>query len=205
MKERPILFSTPMVQSIMDGTKTQTRRALKGLSLEWIEVGFTPEFVADPANSLCPYGQVGDVLWVRETWQHLKCLNINPEDENYGYVYKADGQPWNDLEGWRWKPSIFMPKEACRLMLKITDIRVERLKDISEDDSKAEGIGRWIESRLRSAPIHYQMYSDFDNPEDPALYASDPIDSFESLWRKINGKDSWVENPWVWVIIFEKI
>ena len=123
MKAKPILFSTPMVQAILRRQKWQTRRVVKPPK-KWTD---TPPF------------SPGDILWVRETWQHTKVLNLHPTDGCYGYVYRADAQPWEDYEGWKWKPSIFMPKEACRLWLKITSAREERLQSISEVDAKAEG------------------------------------------------------------------
>ncbi len=160
MKEKPIIFSTEMVKAIIDGRKTQTRRKLKKMQ--------------------CMYSK-GDFTWVRETWQHTKCLNINPEDENYGYVYKADDQPWSDMESWKWKPSIFMPKSATRLWLEIVNINPERLQDISLQDIEAEGL-----------PSNWKD-----------LYTS-PLEWFKKLWESINGPGSWDKNPWVWVITFNK-
>lgn len=167
MKEKPILFSTPMVQAILEGRKTMTRRIVKGTPLVWLN-DFSPEFVADKDNALCPYGQVGDVLWVRETW------------ENYqgGYNYKAGKY---GLLGQKWKPSIFMPREACRLFLKITDIKAERLQDISRGDCMGEGC-----------------------PFPNIAKTTDPQKWFSELWQSINGEQSWKDNPWVWVISFEK-
>jgi hypothetical protein len=199
---KPILFSTPMVQAILRGEKTQTRRleSLEEINkqpndYEFIEFGdFGALFKNLSTNQYVWVKQkkyIGDTLWVRETWQHTKCLNINPEDENYGYVYKADGQPWKEIEEWVWKSSIFMPKNACRIFLKLTNIRIERLQNISKADAIAEGIERWTEERLKS------------KPEDFCSYTSDPIDSYETLWQKINGEKSWDENPWVWVYDFE--
>ena len=173
---KPILFSTPMVQAILKGAKTQTRRIIKS------------DEISESINlARCKY-KIGDILWVRETWQHTKCLNINFEDENYGYVYKADEQPWEDYEHWTWKPSIFMPKEACRIFLKIKSIRVERLNEITEADALAEGVERWIEERMKSKPTHYKVYFQNCKPEDLCSYTSDPIDSYETLWQKINGE-----------------
>lgn len=120
---KPILFSTPMVQAILKGQKRQTRRVVK-----------PPKKSTD-----MPPHRPGDILWVRETWQHTKILNLHPSDEDYGYVYRADGGDWEYIDGWKWRPSIFMPKEACRLWLKVTNVRVERLQSISEADAKAEG------------------------------------------------------------------
>ena len=201
MKTRGILFSTEMVKAILEGRKTQTRREVKEA------IGWDQSFRVVPIKEehkdgiqryemrsgtlyslpwfKCPYGQVGDVLYVRETWQHTRELNINPEDENYGYVYKADDQPWKDIEGWKWKPSLFMPKEAARIFLRIKLIRVERLQDISENDAVAEGI-------------------DFVEFEDESI-VSFPVNAYANLWDSINGNGSWKNNPWVWVIEFEMI
>jgi len=215
---KPILFSTPMVQAILRGEKTQTRRIINPQPIEDLESGYVfdgkhksiykndsthedwrIQFISD----WCKY-KIGNILWVRETWQHTKCLNINFEDENYGFVYKADGQPWEDYEQWTWKPSIFMPKEACRLFLKLTNIRIERLNDISESDAVAEGIERWTEERMKSNPTHYKVYFQNCKPEDLMSYTSCPIDSYETLWQKINGEKSWAENSFVWVYEFER-
>lgn len=205
MKEHPILFSTPMVQAILEGRKTMTRRIVKpqpnaiapfeyGMPTEayygdWPHSGYAKELK-------CPYGQPGDHLWVRETFQHTKILNINPEDKNYGYVYKADGQPWEDYEGWTWKPSIFMPREASRIDLLIKSIRVERLQDISDKDAINEGI----------EVIHESDYTVYKNYLLKVKLGSvNPIKSFRTLWQSINGPGSWEANPWVWVIEFERV
>jgi hypothetical protein len=207
MKERPILFSTKMVQAILEGRKTMTRRAAKPRHKASLLNGmWTDSYILDPKNSgwlmkYCPYGQPGDVLWVRETW-HPKRHSF-PIGSPYEYKATAekDGTPINE----KWKPALFMPKAACRLFLKITNIRVERLQDISEADAVNEGIESWVEERLTTKPTRYKCYFDFDNPKDPATYCSNPVDSFQSLWQSINGKESWDANPWVWVISFEKL
>lgn len=207
MKERPILFSTPMVRAILDGRKTMTRRIVKPQphihhweifksykqTVSVLDTTSGPVYQFNDWNSekglshdrnievKCPYGQVGDILWVRETWKYL---DLGPEDS--GFVYKAseNGKAWqaND-ESWTWKSSIHMPKEACRIRLEITNVRVERLKDISEEDAKAEGV---------------QF-----NPQAPASITNKG--SFAKLWQSINGQESWDMNPWVWVIEFKKI
>ena len=125
-KERPILFSGAMVRAILDGRKTQTRRVVKGWPLEWLQPGmFTPEYVADPRNQACPYGQPGDRLWVRETFCQKWCDQRGYLDE---YLYRAtepdvvhpDGQDKSP-----WRPSIHMPRAASRITLEITGVRVE--------------------------------------------------------------------------------
>jgi hypothetical protein len=187
MKHRPILFSTAMVQAILDGRKTQTRRVCRHQHWshhEIVDVNVNGITQKVDRNVSCPYGQPGDVLWVRETWAHTSQLNINPEDENYGYVYKADGQPWEDYEGWTWKPSIHMPRESCRLFLRIKSIRVERLQDISGEDALKEGV-----SVTSMWPVAIgEAYVEFSR-----------------LWASINGQASWDANPWVWVVEFERI
>jgi len=191
MKERPILFSTPMVQAILEGRKTQTRRIIKPQPFKkdniWeytkkSHATVSPDKILDcPIPPIkCPYGAPGDVLWVRETFRLFK---------NDFYVYKAN---YKFPEAFRWKPSIYMPKAAARLWLKITDLRVERLQDITEQDAKSEGVEKYNDL----------FFKDYTNPENKFLCAKT---SFTSLWESINGQESWEENPWVWVVEFERI
>lgn len=231
MKQRPILFSTGMVQAILEGRKTQTRRVVKpqpyidksdnfcwdgknfGQSIE----GFPRiQAIASPVPSsvtkrvFCPYGAVGDVLWVRESWAETTNIErIHPwpnrphtqTGDDSAIIYRADGHwQWLDDDGCmtdktHWKPSIHMPRAACRLFLKITSVRVERLHDISEEDAKAEGVER---SRSGDGRIVYKHYL---KPK----YGPSPVHSFQTLWEKINGAESWESNPWVWVVEFERI
>lgn len=137
---KPILFSTPMVQAILNRLKWQTRRVVKPQPDSRGPRTANVLFEDWHGKEIRPKYKAGDILWVRETWQHTKVLNLHPVDANYGYVYRADAQPWEDIEGWKWKSPIFMPKEACRIFLKVTDVRVERLQSISEADAKAEGV-----------------------------------------------------------------
>lgn len=183
MKERPILFSTPMVEAILKGTKTMTRRNIKGMALKWLNDEFSPEFVSDVENKLCPYGQVGDVLWVREKWKH----NEVPTGWKYHYYAGAE-EIYTYKDNERWKPSIHMPKEACRIRLKILDIRAERLHDMPVDDILKEGVNNGVSNPLMGAR--------WENMQRMA---------WEELWKNINGKESWDSNPWVWVISFEQI
>lgn len=196
---KPILFSTPMVQAILRGEKTQTRRIIKSNE------------ISEKINlARCKY-KVGDILWVRETFTILEPEHCEGMSERF--YYKADHHEMN--EDWRlecirkgypykWKPSLFMPRSASRIFLKIKSIRVERLNNISESDAIAEGIERWIETRMVSKPTHYKVYFQNCKPEDLMSYTSDPIDSYETLWQKINGEKSWAENPFVWVYEFER-
>lgn len=217
-KEHPILFSTAMVEALLDGRKTLTRRVVKSekvdIFTEDIKFGyttFTPEQHISVRGKWydngearygesfvkCPYGQPGDTLYVRETWQHTRwALNMSLTDENSGYIYKAseNGRDWeqND-ENWKWKPGIHLPKEGSRIWLEITDVRVERLQDISKEDAKAEGLYReWDGS-------HY-WFRDYGGLSG---LLKDAVRSFKSLWDKINGeKHPWDSNPWLWCVSF---
>jgi len=194
MKIRPILFSTEMVQAILAGRKTQTRRIIKPQPIE--DNGFWKhgrcssnvpfeEWGEGPFGYDKQYAEVGDVLWVRETFMET--------DGEYFYKanYDADDQKYIT-----WKPSIFMPKAAARIFLKITNIRVERLNDISEDDAEKEGV-----EEIHPAPFIFRW-------KDYVISSNQlkcPIISFYTLWCSINGAKSWNANPFVWVIEFERI
>ena len=209
MKERPILFSTPMVRAILDGRKTQTRRIIKcKKNIIDKQIGFTC-FTPDGYFSVrgkhddgktCTYGesffklpyQKGMILWVRETWIDLqKTPVMGAGSEKYiglKYWYRADNTREMEVAG-NYKPSIFMPKEASRIKLEITNIRPEKLCDITEEDAMAEGISlpNYAEQAIKD--IHYP----------------DPSDIYAELWDEINGIGSWIKNPWVWVIEFIRI
>jgi hypothetical protein len=201
MKESPIIFSTPMVQAILKGRKTQTRRIIKPQPCEVVKEDFGPVAIVGSHKGLkegqtCPYGYSGDLLWVRETF----CIDSRgAHGDNPGYYYKADMPIYEDgYEIWpdSWKPSIFMPKDYARIWLQITDVKVERLKDISVDDSISEGIEIDSETPIGT------LYKDYFQKKWKDVYAN-PQNSFKSLWRDINGKDSWDANPWVWAITFK--
>ncbi|MDU8575245.1 hypothetical protein RYA98_23210 [Pseudomonas syringae] len=223
-KERPILFSAPMVRAILEGRKTVTRREVKKpAALDCLAAGFEPAFLALPGNAdLCPYGRAGDRLWLRETWSDVN-LQGAP-----GIAYRADGDVrdlmadasflnedgafnyddprskpyqfscWSeDLLGGkegRWRPSIHIPRWASRILLEITDVRVERLQDISEDQAKAEGI------RLYTDHAELGEWWHVDGIE---TYSADPRKSFELLWTSVGG--DWNANPWVWVVEFKRV
>lgn len=199
MTDKPILFSTPMAQAILEGRKTQTRRVVKKSALDLLEAGFTPNYVASDGNAeLCPFGKVGGKLWVRETWLYNDSI-----EEPYAYKadYNAEGMARHKGS---WKPSIFMPKEACRLWLEIQEIGVERLQAISEEDARSEGVDSY---KSEVVGTRYKDYiADASGYGDPAVdypTVSSPIESFKTLWESINGKDSWALNPWVWVVKFK--
>lgn len=131
MAERPILFSAPMVRAILEGRKTVTRRAVKGHALRWLGPGmFTPGYVALAENGLCPFGHVGDRLYVRET--HFDARDLNERQ----VLYAATG----DVSRMGWTPSIHMPKQIARIWLEVTAVRVERLCDITEQGARREGL-----------------------------------------------------------------
>lgn len=193
-KERPILFSTPMVQAILEGRKTQTRRVIKpqpelmndNLHLNWKEHYYK---LPSELARLNPYGQPGDILWVRETW-----AEVHHHDGEKFIAYKADF-PFSVN---RWKPSIHMKKEHARIWLQVEDILVERVQDITEDDAIAEGVEpiQVIDSTSTSGTI-YKNYTDSGNG-----YVN-PVNSFDTLWVAIKGFESWKANPWVWVVKFK--
>lgn len=209
--EKPILFSTPMVQAIMDGRKTQTRRIIKGTALKWLTEGeFNPEFVALPENYFSPYGYEGDILWVRETFFELVHPETSKPYDPSRYMYLASYNPetdgevyWDDGDGGitlnkdgsaksPWKPSIHMPREACRIILEISNIRIERAQDISEQDAMSEGTFK-MES---VGEIGY-----YNNKRGGSRETAK--ESFMVLWKQINGEESWNKNPFVWVITFK--
>lgn len=205
-KFRPILFSTPMVQAILEGRKTQTRRTLKPhpsnneflieLSKDWgwaqrRLISTKPDKYEILQNWKCPYGNIGDVLWVRETYCKLY--------ESLDLYYFKDDKSFDHKKA-KWKPSIHMPKAACRLFLRIKDVRVERLRDISEADAKAEGISFIRFTVFNQDRFLYTDYLDLESSW------RDPRISFQTLWDSINAeKMPWKNNPWVWVIEFERI
>lgn len=185
MKERPILFSAPMVRALLAGTKTQTRRAFNDKA-NW-------NFIEGQGDmSTCPYGQPGDRLWVRENgWQRpFRSARDMREGADTWPPYEYDAEPvccWEDGElkrlGWKRRPSIHMPRWASRILLEVTAARVERLQEISESDAMAEGVG--------ALPIETRHAT--------------PKADFQFLWESINGACSWDANPFVWVVEFKRV
>jgi len=215
MKTKPILFSTAMVQALQNGSKTQTRRVVKPQPHAGVrESVFVKSGLEDGHGTeiKSPYGAVGDILWIRETW--AKTTNVNSQnpwpnrphtsnvfdgdDDNSAIIYRADGEwQWCDDDGFSteksyWKPSIFMPKAACRIFLKITGVRAERLQSIDEIDAIAEGI-----------KIDADGYNCLDYLSGNFRFI-EPEYSYQTLWQSINGPESWDANPWVWVVTFER-
>lgn len=207
MRERPVLFSAPMVRALLDCRKTQTRRVVsprhdwhvdevpdeRGVFRPWpvfeAYVYAEPETVEVP----CPYGAPGDRLWVKESIRRV--AEPVGEERWCESEYIADGSP-TEADVWLWKnralPSIHMPRGLSRIALEVTAVRVERLQDISEEDAKAEGIER-------SSGGPWRAY------DAEGGYCYSAVDSYRSLWESINGPDSWAANPWVWVVEFRRV
>ena len=211
IKERPILFSAPMVRAILEDRKTVTRRPVKGIALEWLSPeGFTPEYTADPRNGLCPYGQPGDRLWVREAWQADAQLDsVAPRELSPGepILYPADGAVRQTgcamITPGKPRPSIHMPRSASRILLEITRVGVERLQDISEAQAKAEGIVGVAFRPDDGWPICTGYMVGPDDGKSPLETTA--ARAFAGLWSSINGQENWDANPWVWVVEFKRI
>lgn len=232
MREIPIIFSTPMVQALLAGRKTQTRRIIKdhpATVYNWGKDegvdGLTHEFrqyhsedddrVHGPAWIIlnedgdsegilgqCRYGKPGDLLYVRESFHGSKCRNNGTH-----YYFRADNENIRGLEGHKWKPSIHMPKEAARIWLQVKGVRVERLQDISEADAVAEGIQSYTDE-ISERPRYRDYMADtsgYGDPEHDFPSVGVAVTSFATLWEKINGEESWKANPWLWVVEFEVI
>lgn len=199
-KDTPILFSGPMIRAILAGTKTQTRRLVKhhssmGSQFDWrdpsiVHVNQLPQ-IPFGFSRFCPYGKKGDTLWVRET----HCYHLCDGKENEEVHYQADGNscPVDDTNLLnRWRPSIFMFRRHCRINLEITDVRIERLTDITEEDAKAEG----------TTPVFVE--------DGPGVMVPHPrgshTEAYRILWNKLNKDARWEdENKWVWVVSFVRI
>ena len=158
----------------------------------------------DYYNDFCPFGQPGDRLWVRETFIDLRGTGVehrpDPDGPLQRYAYAADCRPGSHSDearkdfGLKYKPSIHMPRAACRILLEITDVRVERLQGISEDQAKAEGVRLYTD--------HAEL-GDWWHVDGIETYSADPHKSFELLWPSVGG--NWSANPWVWVVEFKRM
>ena len=205
--ERGMIFNAEMVRAILDGRKTQTRRPIKWKQTRFTEIGEREDgskwpWSEDAEHAFdfwhpCPFGSVGDRIWVRETFQgplfdfdlmDSYCKDSTPFEKSEFCVYKADGVPApefydaDDELHCCWRPSIHMPRWASRILLEITDVRVERLKSISDRDALREGCSA---ADMKSGDC--------------------VADVFARLWSSIYGSDSWNANPWVWVIEFKRV
>jgi hypothetical protein len=248
--EVPILFSTAMVKAILKDKKTKTRRVIKP------QPSYSPGYIGeiqkkkgliehicgaitmDELLSRCPYGEPGDILWVRETWQQLPSGFDEIPPENW-YIYKASDELSKECT--KWRPSIFMPREACRLFLKVKSIRIEQLQDITEEDAGAEGVdfccpsqrhgnwkNRWISGYCHNCKYHdpmtgkkkegcphyeggietrFQWWCGCNNGfELRADSIPEPYRfKFAFVWNELGQPPFWNQNPWVWVVEFERI
>lgn len=198
MRDHPILFNGAMVRAILAGQKTQTRRVVKGHALDWLgKAQFTPEYVANPGNDLCPFGQPGDRLWVRETTVnvekhgYLGPVYLESEEGrdclNFGLAPAPDDMTEVEPHEVTLRASIHMPRSMCRLVLEITAVRVERLQAITEADAVAEGLSQTGSGSWLPGPC--------DHPEW----------AFHQLWAQVYGEPAWEANPWVWVLEFKRV
>jgi hypothetical protein len=216
MKETGILFTPENYTKCLDGSKPMTRR-LNGLDEinkapdEWAVMAHAAQWpwwsfahktkTASRGGGIveitCPYGTIGDRLYVKEAWATTKGLDhVKPRDLSAGFAceYKNRGTSLSGVENLqargKWRPSLFMPRLAARLWLELTEVRVERLQDISYEDCLAEGI----------------EVSDLLTRYEPReKYAPLAINLFRHLWESINGPGSWAMNPWVWVLGYRKV
>ncbi|MGP4957919.1 hypothetical protein [Pseudomonas helleri] len=210
IKERQILFLAPMVRAILEGRKTVTRRPVKATKAHadgfmmldhgkgWRPYNAFGDFASDHEGMeypiACPYGKLGDRLWVRETCfinDYREASVPEQERADCEIHYRADGIP--DFEGEeeliRWRPSIHMPRWASRILLEVTDVRVERLQDITEEQALAEGIKKHSDGGY--------------HVEDGKHFSDSPVESFACLWSSVGG--DWDANPWVWCVSFKRI
>ncbi|EKL1159715.1 MULTISPECIES: ASCH domain-containing protein [Klebsiella pneumoniae complex] len=203
-----MIFNAEMVRALLSGRKTQTRRIIKPQPEATLSGSLSGKWLSRPLNGLllpkiediaihCPFGVVGDRIWVRETFQgplfdydlmDSYCKDPTPFEKPEFCVYKADGVPApefydaDDELHCCWRPSIHMPRWACRILLEITNVRVERLKSISDGDAIREGCST------------------------ADMMSGDCVaDVFARLWASIYSSDSWNANPWVWVIEFKRV
>jgi len=231
IKERPILFSAPMVRAILEGRKTVTRRPVKGGQIptedtsipvgdrqRWSAIGQRdPRYgfcvfgatEAECAKELeeyapCPHGRRGDRLWVRETHADIGCR----------LTYRADTDDGAHCQVKKWTPAIHMFRRHSRILLEITEVRVERLQDISDEHARAEG----IISVPKTTEDSHQFWRNYHLSGDGTFCVRTPKESFKSLWCHVAGGSfpkgeaaykasphSWDANPWVWVVEFKQV
>lgn len=230
MTEYPAIFHRTMVPPIMAGLKLKTRRVIKqqpnavhgGTEPYWYVGGYRAWPYRKPMTALhqggtvlrCPYGKAGDRLWVREA-----CRAEELEGGLDVVRYRATPDEWVPIEGTResvdqwlnmrdyrgkksaWVPPIHMPRWACRIVLEVTGIAVERLQDITEEDAIAEGVERDGTFTMTDGSVA-DTYKDYSLPNTSCINARD---SFKSLWCSLHGRAGWDENPWVWVVSFKRM
>lgn len=230
LKIKPIIFSTLMVKSILCGWKKMTRRLVckddfinnPGMQLQGLTDNKRLAHFGSAGSSESSAGRttkyvIGDILWVRETFFYTGKYKSSPLFLNApDFYYLADEDV--DIGDHKWSPSIHMPKAAARIFLKVTNVRIERLQDISDEDAIAEGIDRFFAEDVMSYlfyPPKNKKKAVYIGPceisgtyiaEDTAFFNERPAyHSFRSLWDSINGDGSWHTNPWVWIYEFERV
>lgn len=221
LRERPILFSGPMVRAILEGRKTVTRRAVSIQPNSRADIGsygVGQPFIRNPnsakKNLECPYGRPGDRLWVRETWQGPlvsseemeaapswhKDLKRYRDAAHCAYRASGDSCEYVDPDDnfhCRWRPSIHMPRWASRILLEVTDVRVERLQDISEEQAIAEGVRQMLDGS--------GTWVGREGPESMVTPWLTAKEAFADLWESINGPESWGANSWIWCVEFPRV
>ncbi|HHH0020682.1 TPA: hypothetical protein ACPZNJ_004524 [Yersinia enterocolitica] len=219
MNEKPILFNAEMVNAILSGRKTQTRRIMRdqpevippedecGVPGYWIPYNAGKTMVRNEMMTItCPLGAVGDQLWVRECFRvHSRATDVATlvyrASERNSWTEQTRRVPVSDcnrpVSPEKWTPAIHMPRWASRINLLITGVRVERLNDISDADAMSEGIDA---DRLAESQDHYDCIADHNMTGRPTAKGY-----FSSLWQSIYGEENWEANPWVWVIEFERM
>nr|WP_269469086.1 morphogenetic protein [Leclercia tamurae] len=199
-----MIFNGEMVRAILDGRKTQTRRPVKfpvidkNMGCELAGNELAGELAAGNYwNS--PFGKPGDRIWVRETWAEAGAgaPDLKLYRANYPEHVPSRYENVPSAEDVRWKPSIHMPRWASRILLEITDVRVERLNGISEAEAEAEGIDM---EALADSQDCYDCIADHNMTGRPTAKGA-----FKYLWESIYGEENWQDNPWVWVIEFKRI
>ncbi|HFE6405618.1 TPA: hypothetical protein ACF941_005036 [Klebsiella pneumoniae] len=225
MSERGMIFNAEMVRALLDGRKTQTRRPIKWKQTRFTEIGEREDgskwpWSEDAEHACdfwhpCPFGAVGDRIWVREAFRvHSRATDVAT------LVYKAsERNSWTEqtrrvpvavcnkpATPEKWTPSLHMPRWASRIMLEITGVRVERLNAISPEDAESEGLERTNFTGFGDAP-GLPSYPEPDVYFDPLKkqWKEYPPEAFAGLWESIYGEGSWKANPWVWVIEFKRV
>ncbi|HKT11009.1 MAG TPA: hypothetical protein VJW77_04210 [Terriglobia bacterium] len=206
-KERPILFSGEMVRAILEGRKTQARRIMKPQPVQvgrvwswktcsWTDTGRILVGTLDTPLDICPYGQPGDRLWVKETFSRCGCdgcLSVWPKFNDHKVRYR---EGYGGPSGIVFRPSIFMPRWASRITLEIVSVRVERVREINESDARAEG----FEKEFRTVVMRPDGGPNYHIPLSHR-------GGFVNGWERRNAKRGygWDSNPWVWVIEFKRL
>lgn len=232
MKERPLLMSPYMVRAILKGDKTETRRMMRyqpdsefyGPQM-YAPVIINRDGEEEPGKEIfgiygddwglkCPYGQPGDQLWIKETWAHddIDCKDHKCGNRDHIWYRASEIAIVADsfAGAAHWRASMFMPRWASRIDLLITEIRAERLQDITEEGARAEGVHVWAQAELLQ---HSRKESEWctrtrqiaQQRREPIPVAASNVAAYAMLWDSLNPKSPWESNPWVWVVKFKKI